>query len=96
MKRARLWLKQQPDWVQAHVDVLRRERSTPVPNITVVDLDGELCFEWWRGEEKYTLYAHPGDVIHVTKDGKVEDGTQVELLRWLGALPSSLPDKGEP
>lgn len=54
-----------------------------VTRLDVVDIDGEICIEWWRGSDKYTLYAHPSDLIHVDAAGNVKDGNIVELMKWL-------------
>ena len=56
----------------------------PAPLVTCSDTDGELCFEWWAANGwKYTLYAHPGDVLRVDQNGNAEDTTVADLLSWL-------------
>ena len=77
---------------RADVERLRsaEAKAPPAVNVTITD-DEEVCIEWWRGDEKFTFYGNAVDVIHVTKDGKVEDGTVEDLADWLRGSPSSCP-----
>lgn len=66
-------------------------RQIPTPNLTV-DHDGELCFEWWRGDEKRTLYAKPTTVLRTEANGHVDDTTVDEVLAWLRSGPTGGSD----
>jgi hypothetical protein len=78
----------------------RRPTATaiPEPHVTLVEHDGELCFEWWRGVEKFTLYAKPGEVLYTGPSNTPTDATVATLMAWLwetqrreSAQPEGIP-----
>jgi hypothetical protein len=45
-------------------DVLTTGERRIAPNV-VADADGNVVFEWWKGQKKLTLYFHPETVRYV-------------------------------
>lgn len=51
--------------------------------ITVIDHEsGEVCIEWWRENEKYTLYAIPSELLF-SDSTEIHDGNLQELANWV-------------
>ena len=56
----------------------------PAPHVTASE--DELCFEWWVGGRKVTLYAKPTTIFRDHGAEEADPPTPERLLEWLAEL----------
>lgn len=78
-------------WVAGlYEDALTTEKQWMAPDV-VADADGNVVFEWWKGQKKLTIYIHPEtvefvkvwgpDILSEMENGEAE-GIETRRMLW--------------